>query len=388
LPTNVVADVGRDEVEEELDLAFSVWERETRKANLTFEKVSKNESAEIVIKFGKTSILRRVIDWSSDEAVAFTTSDQKTIIFNDELSWPLSDRTSGSLSIAEVGIHEVGHAIGLNHPCTDCTEPPIMASDSDNEKSLYLSPGDVEQVRDRYDIPEAKPPEEGLVAHYPFDSNTDDESENTNDGSITGNVSFVGGAQVKAAKFDGFGDRGYVTVPNSPSLTFDGQASFSMWVRIDGSYGQTGANCSGDGTDNATQVLLAKSGDRIGFVLMSKVSQGGKVRVRSKISDASISNESIAGTAAITDVDEGEWFHLTHVLDETGTRIYVNGEPVAQDDRPADFSVSNDEDMIMGLQRGKGSCLDYWWPLDGALDEVRLYDRSLTEEEIQDLYNE
>lgn len=231
-------------------------------------------------------------------------------------------------------------------------------------------------------------PDEGLAAHYPLDGNTDDESENTNDGSITDNVSFIGGVQEEAAKFGGFGDRGYVTVPNNPSLTFDGQASFSMWVRIDGSYGQTGADCSGDGTDNATQVLLAKSGDRIGFVLMSKVNQNGKVRVRSKISDASISNESIAGTAATTDVGEGEWFHLTHLLDQTGTHIYVNGEPVAQDDRPADFSVSNDEDMIMGLQRGKGSCLDYWWPLDGALDEVRVYNRSLTEEEILALYNE
>jgi hypothetical protein len=73
-------------------------------------------------------------------------------------------------------------------------------------------------------------------------------------------------------------------------------------------------------------------------------------------------------------------------MNESGTYIYVDGELISQDDRAAEFSVANDEDMFIGIQKGKGSCLPYWYPLNGALDEVRVYDQSLTEAEIQELY--
>ncbi|PSQ63699.1 MAG: hypothetical protein BRD25_04290, partial [Bacteroidetes bacterium QH_1_61_8] len=152
LPTNVVSDVDRTKVENDIEFAFNVWEVETGRAGLTFTKVSPGSDADIVIEFGAIPWVRKVKDWFSEDAVAFTTPGQGKIIFNDELSWPIRERASSSLSIAEVGMHEVGHAIGLVHACRDCTEPPIMASDANNQKNLSLSPGDVAQVRDLYDI--------------------------------------------------------------------------------------------------------------------------------------------------------------------------------------------------------------------------------------------
>jgi hypothetical protein len=229
--------------------------------------------------------------------------------------------------------------------------------------------------------------DEGLVAYYPFNGNASDQGENENGGSITDNVTFTDGVDGEAAKFGGFGDRGYITVPDDPSLTFEEAASFSMWARLDDSYGQ-GNYCDGEGEDYANQRMLAKSGDRYGFILDTKVNQEGHVYLRNKISDATISNNDIAGTSEETEVDEGEWFHVVHVMDESGTYIHVDGELISQDDRAADFSVVNDEDMFIGIQKGKGSCLPYWYPLDGALDEVRAYNRSLTETEIQTLYSD
>jgi hypothetical protein len=223
------------------------------------------------------------------------------------------------------------------------------------------------------------------VAYYPFDGGTGDASENSNDGFITNNVTFIDGVDGEAAKFGGFGDRGYITVPDDPSLTFEGEASFSMWARLDDSYGQDDY-CDGAGEDYANQRMLAKSGDRYGFILDTKVNQEGYVYLRNKISDATISNNGIAGTSVETEVDEGDWFHVVHVMNESGTYIYVDGELISQDDRAAEFSVANDEDMFIGIQKGKGSCLPYWYPLNGALDEVRVYDQSLTEAEIQELY--
>ena len=227
---------------------------------------------------------------------------------------------------------------------------------------------------------------DGLVAYYNFDDDTAaDNTENGNDGGINGNVTFVNGVRGKATKFGGIDDRGYIEIPNSSSLQFNDAASISVWLRVDGSFGQS-IYCDGGKVDGNYQRLFAKSGDRYGFLSAIYV-QNGYITIRNHFGEGG-SIADIAGSIVSTQRTMGEWMHIVNVFDQTGTYIYLDGELISSDDRPAPFNTANQEDLYLGIQLGKGSCLPWWYPLDGVLDEVRIYNRTLSETEIQTLYEQ
>jgi formylglycine-generating enzyme required for sulfatase activity len=226
------------------------------------------------------------------------------------------------------------------------------------------------------------------VAYYSFDSGTAaDDSGNGNDGE-TKNVQFVPGVKGQAAQFGGIDDAGYLHVPNTQALRMSEAASYSMWIRVDDSFGQNNANCDGRKVDGMPQTLIAKSGDRYGFVLFANVNPSKQIILTSYFGPGNGTNHYVAGVGQTVDVQMGTWLYVVHVFDQTGTSIYANGQLFAHDERPPLFSVANDEDMFFGIQAGKGSCLDWWFPLNGALDEVRIYARALSAPEIAALYEQ
>ena len=76
-----------------------------------------------------------------------------------------------------------------------------------------------------------------------------------------------------------------------------------------------------------------------------------------------------------------EWTFAAYVkpLGNGEFRIYLNGELKSTKQVTPDFSRANNEDMYLG------KFSDYWYPMNGALDEVRIYNRALDGLEIQTL---
>jgi hypothetical protein len=76
----------------------------------------------------------------------------------------------------------------------------------------------------------------------------------------------------------------------------------------------------------------------------------------------------------------GVWFHLAGVWDGTLKSFYINGTRAASIAGPAiDFDT---QDIVLGGDRNGGSFV-YGW--HGRLDELRYYDRALTQPEIMAL---
>ena len=75
------------------------------------------------------------------------------------------------------------------------------------------------------------------------------------------------------------------------------------------------------------------------------------------------------------DVDVGRWAHVIVTWDAANTygRAYVDGQSVLADNYPSGAFVP------------KGQLMDFGGNLDGYIDDVRLYDRPLTEVEISSL---
>lgn len=216
----------------------------------------------------------------------------------------------------------------------------------------------------------------GLVAYYPFNGNANDESGNANNGTdLVGAVSFITGKYGQAVKFGGYSTPGNIRVPNSTSLQFTTGASFVYWVRLDNAAGMDGW---GSLSANGNHCAFAKSHDRSG------ISNGMGYTSKSKLysglgsSDGGGVGSKVQGISGYT---IGSWIHIAYSCSNTSSTLYVNGVQDSTTNTPLNFATSNTQDLYFG------KFSDYWYPLNGALDEFRIYNRPLNATEIQQLYN-
>lgn len=87
---------------------------------------------------------------------------------------------------------------------------------------------------------------------------------------------------------------------------------------------------------------------------------------------------------ADTDMNTGQWYHVVATYNGSQVRLYLNGQlddtPVA---RTGNVSTNN-LDLIVGS--GWSGTNPNSFPFDGLIDEVAIYNRSLSAQEIQDRY--
>ena len=73
------------------------------------------------------------------------------------------------------------------------------------------------------------------------------------------------------------------------------------------------------------------------------------------------------------------WHHIVGTCEDKRVKIYLDGEMLAQTGTPFNFRGINDEDLRIGCAKGKP---EYAFE-DGYIDEVAIWDRALSEDEIQ-----
>lgn len=221
-------------------------------------------------------------------------------------------------------------------------------------------------------------PKNGLVAHYCFNKTTSaDCSGGGNHGTPSGSVQLVPGVLGTAAKFGGYQNIGSIEVPSSPSLSFGNVFTISYWVRVDDPAGE---NAFGQFVPYATQIAVAKRHDAQGLF--------------SYVSPAPPSSPAYVGfidygAGALFDtqtpIETGKWLHVTvtHRSNPNRIRLYVNGK-LARTIENAGFSfdVANALPLFLGAQAPLFGPNLYRYPLNGALDEVRIYNRELSAVEI------
>jgi hypothetical protein len=81
------------------------------------------------------------------------------------------------------------------------------------------------------------------------------------------------------------------------------------------------------------------------------------------------------------DDSAGEWLVLTHAYDGEDAYIRINGEEVARDD--VDLNLSQNRDIQLGRWERTDDDPNYWF--DGRLAEIAVFDRELTDNEVEDV---
>ena len=198
-----------------------------------------------------------------------------------------------------------------------------------------------------------------------------------NANAVSGSVGFITGKDGRpAAKFSGVGAPGHIRISNRAAIQFTDAASFDVWVRMDSLSGMDGYGRTV--TDGAyAMAVLAKSHDRSGVAMMAN----SMTRVDSGLWLASFDARFGGSTCVQVPhpvVALGTWVRLTYVLSSTtGVQAYLNGQltyncPGA---RP-DFTVMNGNDLYIGKYS------DSWYPFNGAMQDLNIYQKALTAQQV------
>jgi hypothetical protein len=218
-------------------------------------------------------------------------------------------------------------------------------------------------------------PSDGLVAYYPFNGNANDESGNGNHGELLGKTKLTTdrkGHANSAYNFGGYYNSSAIKIANSTSLHFTDQLTISAWYKLDGLDGMNGyGSYSADGA----HCIIAKDGDRGGLWLCRH--------------SAGINNSTSLGSGFSANIPElpsaGEWTHIAAIVGSNSIEIFQNGQSVIKNAYDnVTITEANNRDLYIGMFGIAGG----WYPMNGDIDDMRIYNRALTGSDIQALYNE
>jgi Concanavalin A-like lectin/glucanases superfamily len=212
---------------------------------------------------------------------------------------------------------------------------------------------------------------DGLVGYWSFDSgDARDDSGNGHDGDVAGctAVNDLSG-RWKAAHYRFDGRHGHIAVPHDDAFNFgNGAFTLACWVKT------TAETVTGDLRDD----LVTKGDATIrGFSLSL---------VENHLAFIFGWQQGYFGT---TPVNDGEWHHLAAMRTPEGkVFLYLDGkpEPIGRTGwgRNVDRAGTDDVTTQDPLLIGKHGCLQVSF-FTGELDEVRIYDRALSESEVMGL---
>lgn len=218
--------------------------------------------------------------------------------------------------------------------------------------------------------------QEGLIAHYPFDGNANDASGNGLHGWVAYGVTLTVdrfGLPDRAYSFDGL--QGYITIDDPEEiLNFNATTqsySISCWVYLTERYGTFLIDRGSNQPSPSSFTLVDHfTGNRFYVGAWSSANVGVFSETVPKLN---------------------EWYHLVMVTNTEEIRLFVNGEeehdtsvhPEISDHFPSDFQSTKTNETARNIGRSMPGNSAY---LNGKIDDIRIYNRALTEDEVHALF--
>ncbi len=211
-------------------------------------------------------------------------------------------------------------------------------------------------------------PPTGLLAHWRFDEGTGtsaaDSSGNDRTGTLVNGAGWAVGQAGSAVNLDGIND--HVSVPN---LDVTGSSvTIAAWV-----------NLASLPTGNDVR-FISKANDSTegGHWWMLGHTYNGNHRLRFRLKTGGVTTTLIASSGNLA---ANTWFHAAATYDGSAMRLYLNGVEVGSNAKSGVIDVNPAVAVNLACNpEGNGH-------LPGRLDEVRIYERTLSQTEIQQVMN-
>lgn len=222
-------------------------------------------------------------------------------------------------------------------------------------------------------------PQEGLVAQYLLGSDAFDSSSNSLNGILNGAVKTAdrAGEPGKAYLFDGHNDG--IRVENSPLLNSDSSLSISGWVNIK-ELATTPLNYRNIFWKGDTEGINYDTYQHRAYTLW--YNHLGQFQFSSTPAGAPTQKDCMTGENS---VKLGSWQHFVAIIDkERGEmRLYIDGILRTTNNTYGNKSAKASTSSLYFGTSIPGNSINR---LNGGLDDIRIYNRVLTDSEIQTLY--
>jgi len=227
-----------------------------------------------------------------------------------------------------------------------------------------------------------------MVGHWKLDDGTGDTATdstiNANHGTLMPDspVWTTEGKINGALDFDGVDD--YVEIPDDPSLDITDEITLMAWVYPENwDHDGYSAASSGDKTSENAIITKANDNDVGDWNLHYKWNDDdGRFGFRFELNGGDTTAHGINIFEETPSTELNTWYHVAGVYDGSQVKLYINGELVES----ADYALAidtNDFPLRIGKQLWWSDIYSMW---DGKIDEVKIYNCALTDEEILDEY--
>ncbi len=316
----------------------------------------------------------------------------------------ISNANADSYTIASVSSGDAGnYSCYVSNTAGDATsqvavlavngtlDPPVVDSDSDGlddtvetNTGVYVSPSDTgtnpgaadsdgDGVADGLEVKEKTSPvdatkfnsfSKGMLAYWPFNGNAKDETGRGNNGIPTDVVAIPDRLSKPSAAFQFNGTSSTIRVPTS--ITAGKDLTFSFW----GKYSPASSLQSVISRDSWHNGYLhcGVSATNLSLAVAADNPQGYSIE---PYGHGQWSNE--------------DWNHVVFVRSaiDTNYRIYVNGALIGQQDQTYLHSPSSIAPLQIGAWVSLNGLLERFF--EGSLDDLRIYDRALSQDEVEAL---
>lgn len=221
-------------------------------------------------------------------------------------------------------------------------------------------------------------PTSGLVAHWAFDEGTGStayDSAGNNDGNIYG-ATWATGQIGGALSFDGINN--YVGLPdNDPIWLPQNDFTVSTWVYFDNDPGI------------ANELIIDLD---FTYWTDQNLCSGSAIRRYKENGKVGFQMETTTTTELLYTDDtqlKNRWYHIVGVRFGTTQSIYIDGQLNTTricSNAPIKFSGQCDDKKVNFGKAYDGCWTTGTYYLDGKIDDVRIYNRALSAEEIEQLY--
>ncbi len=225
-------------------------------------------------------------------------------------------------------------------------------------------------------------PTNGLVGWWPFTGNANDLSGNGNNGTVNGATLTTDrfGNTNAAYSFDGVND--FISIPDNNSLDFTTTYTISVWVQIP-DY-STPQFPNGSGNTDAVRTILGKprgAGWQTGYSINSVYQD-----LSNNCSHVNHNGTSQTFVVSNAPLPLNTWINIIAVKTPTNISLYRNGV-LEQTTNTTLTLINSSEPLYIGKEFTNTAPVDWYRWFKGKADDIGIWNRALTQQEVTNLYN-